>query len=110
MKEKIEVDKFKKLIKDMFRGFPNWQYKGMVEQVIVTENMRNELIKSGYLIKEEHRKDNQDFNIYMLGPNALPLVSAWETEELTKKIKGLTIAVITLTIISVGISTIALLI
>src|SRR3989344_6513487 len=34
----IEVDKFKKLIKDMHRGFPNWTYQEMVEKVVITKN------------------------------------------------------------------------
>lgn len=92
LNQKIEVEKFKRLVRDMYRGFPNFEYKGMVEKVITTEKMREELKKSGFLIEESFvGKDGKSYPMYMLGASALPLVSAWETEDLTRKIKTLTI-------------------
>lgn len=98
--DKIEVEKFKRLIRDMYRGFPNWQYRKMVEEVVVTEEMRKSLLDSKFLLKEKHVQNGQEYDIYMLGPNALNLVSAWETEDLTKSIKRLTWAVLVMTGIS----------
>ena len=72
MKPKIEPDKFKELILDMYRGFPNWRYFGMVEKVVVTEEDRNQLEKRGFLIKEKTSEGNR----YALGSNSLVLVSA----------------------------------
>ncbi|MFH1365040.1 MAG: hypothetical protein ABIH28_00455 [archaeon] len=98
--QKIEVNKFKKLIREMYRGFPNWQFRKMVEEVIVTDEMRNALIDAKFLMKEEHVADGKKYDVYMLGPNALSLVSTWETEDLTKSIRKLTLAVIIMTGIS----------
>jgi len=100
--QKIEVDKFKKLIREMYRGFPNWQFRKMVESVIVTDEMRKALIDAKFLMKEEYVADGNKCDVYMLGPNALSLVSAWETEDLTKSIRKLTWAVIVLTGISLA--------
>lgn len=98
MKEKIEVNKFRKLILDMYRGFPNYRYFGMVESVIKTEEDRNQLIKHGFLVKEKTDKRDQ----YSLGPNALLLVNSWKIENLTNKIVILTITMIILIIIQIG--------
>lgn len=105
MKQKtneIEVNKFKKLIKDMYRGFPNWQYRKMVEDVVITEEIRKSLLDSRFLLKEKHVKDGKKYDVYMLGTNALNLVSSWETEELTKSIRKLTLAVLIMTGISLS--------
>ena len=90
--EKVDIEKFKNLIKYMYKRFPNSEYSGIVEQIVKTEKMREELEKSGFLIKEVYRdKEGKEKNMYMLGASALSLVSAWKTEELTKIIKTLTI-------------------
>ncbi len=97
---KVEVERFKKLIREMYRGFPNWQYRKMVEDVIITDEMRKSLLDSKFLLKEKHVQNGQEYDIYMLGPSALNLVSAWETEDLTKSIKRLTWTVLIMTGIS----------
>jgi len=104
-KEKIEVEKFKELILDMYRGFPNYRFYGMVEAVIKTEEDRNHLIKHGFLIKEKTDKVNQ----YGLWPNSLPLVSAWKTEQLTKQINYLTWAILFLSIVILVVTIIGIL-
>ncbi len=97
MKEKIEVNKFRKLILDMYRGFPNYRYFNMVEQVIEEED-RNRLIKHGFLVKEKIGERD----LYSLGPNALLLVNSWKMEDLTNKIVLLTIIMIVLVIIQIA--------
>ena len=98
LKEKVDVEKFKKLIKEMYKGFPNFEYRGMVEKIITTEKVREELEKAKFLIKEEFAdREGNLYNMYMLGPSALPLISAWKTEDLTKKIKTLTIWILVIT-------------
>ncbi len=97
MKEKIEVNKFRKLILDMYRGFPNYRYFGMVEPVIKKEDI-NQLIKHGFLVKEKTDKGDQ----YSLGPNALLIVNSWKMEDLTNKIFFLTITMIVLVIIQIA--------
>lgn len=96
----IEVKKFKKLIKEMYEGFPNIQFRKKVEDVVVTDEMRKQLIDAKYLVREPYVMNGQESYFYMIGPNALALVSAWETEELTKSIKKLTWAVIIMTGVS----------
>ena len=85
LKKEIEVNKFKKLVKDMYRGFPNFQYSNEVEKIIVMEEVRDELIKHGFLIKMTPIVNKNGEKLpYMLGPNSLSLVSAWKTEKLTR--------------------------
>ena len=91
--EKIEVEKFRRLILEMYDGFPNYRYFGMVEDVIKSEKDRKRLIKHGFLIKEKTNKGEH----YSLGPNALSLVSSWKTEELTKNVRKLTWLLVVLT-------------
>ena len=105
IKEKIEVEKFKELILDMYRGFPNYRFYGMVESVIRTEEDRKRLIKHGFLIKEKTDKGDQ----YGLGPNSLPLVSARKTEQLTKQINYLTWAILFLSIVILVVTIIGIL-
>lgn len=101
---KDESEKIKNLFLDMFRGFPNWKYKGMVEEIIVTEKDRELLMKHGYLDRE---KIDNNWH-YFLGPNALPLISAWKTEQVNKEMRkqnkyllSLTSLITTLTIVLV---------
>lgn len=103
-KEEDESENIKKLFLDMFRGFPNWRYRGMVEKVIVAEKDRELLIKHGYLDKE---KIDDNWH-YFLGPNALPLISAWKTEQVNEEMRkqnkyllSLTSLITTLTIVLV---------
>ncbi len=103
-KEKVEANRFKKLILDMYRGFPNFQYSGMVEQVVITQDVRDKLADGGFLIKENNASDYGESEIYMLGPNALALVSAWNTEDLTRQIRILTIIAAAVSAISLVIA------
>lgn len=80
MQDKIEVNKFRNLILDMYRGFPNWRYIGMVEQVVKSQRDRKSLIKHGFLIRD----NVNGRQVYGLGPNGLMLVNAWKTEKLTR--------------------------
>lgn len=107
MSKEIEVKKFKKLVTEMFRGYPNYFYFGMVEADINKEKI-DDLVKNGFLVKGEIIGRRKKTDAYSLGINALPIVSAWETEELTRKIKFLTIVIIVLTVITIIISVISL--
>lgn len=95
MAEKIEVQKFRKLILDMHRGYPNWRYRGMVEQVIKTEKDRKRLVKSGVLIEENIADGKQ----YSLGQTGLLLVSSWKNEETSNAVKKLTLMLVILTVL-----------
>ena len=103
-RSKVEVESFKELIKDMYRGFPNWQYNKMVEDVIKTQKMRDELVNAKFLLRESHIFQGEERELYMLGPNALQLVSAWETEELSKRVKKLTFLAVILASLSAIVS------
>jgi len=82
--EKIEVNKFKKLIKEMYEGFPNYVYYGMVEDVIKNEAILKNLIKHDFLIEGECIDgEGKTRKAYSLGVNALPIVSSWKIETFT---------------------------
>lgn len=98
VKQKIEVEGFKKLLLDMYKGFPNWFYREMVESVVKTEEMREELIKQGVLFRT--KMDGKFF--YSLGPNGLGLVSSWKNEELTSKMIKLTFVIAVLTVVLIA--------
>ena len=109
-RDKIEVEKFKKLVKEMFRGYPNYFYFGMVEPVIGKDRIID-LVRNKFLVKTKTVQNGKKVDAYYLGVNALPIVSAWKTEEfawetkeLTRQIKILTWVIIGLTIISIIIS------
>jgi len=85
--KKQEVNKIKELFLDMFRGFPNYRYrKDLVENVILSETDRKELISQKVLLKES--RDNN--YTYRLGPNALPIISAWKSETINSTLVRLT--------------------
>ena len=95
---RIQVEKFKKMILDMYKGFPNTVYsEGDVKQVIVGGDARKKLVEKGFLMEEIYIDEKGKHLNYMLGPNALILVSSWKNEELAKWIKNLTIFLIGLT-------------
>jgi len=99
VREEIEVEKFKWLIKDMFRGYPNYRYFKIVENIIKTEESRNDLIEAKILISGKYRDEQGNAQDgYSLGANALPLVSAWNNEELAKDTRNFTKSINNLTI------------
>ena len=99
LKGKVEIKKFKKLIKKMYNGFPTFIFHGEVEEVIKTDETIQHLIDNKILV-ERNFFGNREYKIcYSLGVGALPLISAWETEELTNQIKWLTVSIIIMTIV-----------
>ena len=107
IRSQIEVIKFKRLILEMFLGYPNYVYFKMVDEVVSNQKSLQDLVDSKILIKGEHRDSEGNTNKgYSLGINALSLISAWESERyakettiLTKRIEGLTICVLLLTLV-----------
>jgi hypothetical protein len=98
----IEVNKFKKLILEMFDGFPNLIVVGKVEQVVKNDDMIVKLLDAGYLVRDTTIENGVKQVGYFLGPGALPLVSSWKSEELTDKVKKMTYTLLLLTFILVG--------
>jgi len=89
-----ESQKIKELFLDMFRGFPNYRYrKDLIENVIITETDRKELINCGYLLKEPI---NGTYT-YRLGPKVLPLISTWKTEQVNEKFRNQNKTLVSLT-------------
>lgn len=86
------------MILDMYKNFPNTVYsEGHIKQVIVGGDTRKKLVEKGFLMEETYIDEKGEHLNYMLGPNALILVSSWKNEELAKWIKNLTIFLICLT-------------
>ena len=88
----------------MHRGFPNWTYQEMVEKVVITKNMRDNLVKYGFLIREPGIINGKKIERYMLGPTALSTVSSWNSEELSKRIHNLTVFLVFLTFVLIVIA------
>lgn len=78
---------FKRLIKAMYKGFPNSRVsEEAIKSIVVTDEDRKFLVEHGFLFREPTDKGFD----YGLGPNALTLLSAWKIEKLTENIKWLT--------------------
>lgn len=104
VKEEIDAEKFKTLILEMYDGFPNLIVVGKVEQVVRSDNIMRKLLDSGYLVRDTTLENGVKSVGYFLGPAALPLVSAWKTEELSRSIKRLTFYVIGLAVAAMVLS------
>lgn len=98
---KIDNDKFKNLIRDLYNVYPNGAIAKDIEDVIKTEKVRNSLIDAGILLKDSVNNQGKNKDWYMLGPKGLSLISIWETEKLTQKMNCLTTIIVILTIIMV---------
>ncbi len=102
--EELDVNKFKELINEMYKSFPNAIYaEDKINEVVKTDIMREHLVKTGVLLKELYKSGAKTKNQYFLGENALHLISAWRTEKLTENIKYLTFWLIFLTILLISI-------
>ena len=76
-----DVSYFKRLIKAMYKGFPNSRVsEKAVKSIIVTEEDLKSLVKNGFLLEEKVDGGYQ----YNLAPNSLILISSWNVEKLTK--------------------------
>lgn len=89
--QKIGVDRFKELIRYMYSLYPNAIYFERVEKVVITQKMRDHLVKQGILVEESYSDENGKKKVgYSLGANALSLVNAWSNEKLTMETRNLT--------------------
>ncbi|MBS3087187.1 hypothetical protein J4226_01190 [Candidatus Pacearchaeota archaeon] len=115
-KQRIEVEEFKKEWRNLHQGFPRYLYSDRLEQVVPTQEVRDNLIKHGFLLKCIPTQDkNGTKHPYMLGPNSLSLISSWNTEDLSKRTlqlskdtKFLTKVVIFLSFLSIAVSGVAI--
>lgn len=97
-RERDASEKIKDLFLDMFRGFPNYRYRrDIIENIIVTEVDRKDLIEKGYLLKE----DVNDTYTYRLGASALPLISAWKSEKINQSIFNLTWLAVIIAVVAI---------
>lgn len=96
------IKNFKLLLNAMYDGFPNG-FHGLVDYVIKNKQLIDVLEKNGYLIKSSLEK-SENIPPYILGPNAIALVVAWRTEDLTKRIEFLTGLLSLLTFILIGLT------
>jgi len=74
--------KVKKLFFDLWKIFPNSTYEEKeIKKIIITQEVRDQLVKQGFLYKEAYRKGEDEGNWYGLGGNGIALVTAWETQK-----------------------------
>lgn len=102
MTEKIEIEKFKDLFLDMYRGFPNYIYTAEEVKKIIKPAALLVLRSEKYLILLTDNMDEKKTKYYMLGPNALSLISAWKNERTSNRIEKLTNVLTLFTIMLFG--------
>mgnify|MGYP006282209953 CR=1 FL=1 len=102
----INVDDVRELFFYLYENFPGVRLpKGTLEKVFVSEEVLNGLISQAYITKEPHKDSfGKTYFLYALGPNALPLISAWKMEKLTDKIFVLTVAMTIVALASIFLS------
>jgi len=61
-------------------------------------------VNDGIFIRNHMLCTKKRKSIYSLGARALPLISTWKTEELTKHIKWLTYLILFTTLVSIAIN------
>ena len=100
-----QTKKFRELIKDMYKGFPNLRlHEDRIKEVVITEEVRTALVDHGFFIREPHSSMGKEYYEYALGPNSLNLISAWKTEELNETIIKMNVAVVLLASLTVFVS------
>lgn len=93
-----ELNKFKKMILEMHKGFPNSFYFDKIEEVVRTQDIRNNLVESNVLTTSLCMIDDEDQEGYALGVNGLILANNYLTERQTLKMINLTKYIASLTI------------
>lgn len=108
--KEIDVERFKNMIFEMYKGFPNMYYsESEIKNVIVGWDVRKTLIKEGYFIEDTYWDTQKKKHVcYTLGPNALVLVSSWINEKIARQIKYLNLILISLTFALIILSIIAI--
>ncbi|MBS3080904.1 hypothetical protein J4221_05510 [Candidatus Pacearchaeota archaeon] len=102
---KLSIKEFKKMIKDMYRGYPNYKYMGFIEEVFGSKIL-DILEADGIIVRVgeiesteiERKKEHEGIKIgssaYRLGARGIELVSQWNVEKLTRWITALTIGLL----------------
>jgi len=103
-KPKTNVDKFKELIQEMHRGFPNWKYYNV--EAVIPKNTLDRLHDDDIIV-HSYTKDEHGRNLYSLGSVGVQLVSSWNNEDAAKETTKLTSDIKFLTKVMIG-ATIAL--
>ena len=104
-----EPENFEELLEKLYDGFPNGMLKDdIVEDIIVTREQRENLVEHGYLTREHHLREGDEFYYYNLGPNGLDLISSWRTEKLTRRMTVLTVLIAILTVVNIAVGLVQL--
>ncbi|MBN2880763.1 hypothetical protein JXM83_01805 [Candidatus Woesearchaeota archaeon] len=86
--------KFKKLLLYLYKNYPNSALvEGVVKKVIVRSHYLDLLVEQ-HIFDREKVDDNY---WYSLGPNALPLISSWQNENVAIQTRNLSLYVYKLT-------------
>lgn len=90
-KENLEIERFKKGIREMHRGYPNYLFtkQFIFEKISSSRHIVRKLMDHGII-------DNNEQN-FMLGPTGISLVSSWNAEDSAKQTKILTRVICALT-------------
>jgi len=98
-KSKTEFEKFKELLLDMHRGYPNWIYDAEGVKKLISDFQLSDLTKNNYLVKISRVHQGKTKEYYMLGPNALTLVSSWKNERLSNTMENFTYTIVVFTVL-----------
>lgn len=98
MVERTTIEKFKKATREVYRGYPLYEFWGVYERELGTEKLNKifPYLIEDKILREVGRIPNTNQPKYMLSHNGLNLVSQWNVERLTKWIIVLTIGLFVL--------------
>jgi len=71
----------KKLFFDLWKIFPTGLSQNKVQETIIMADMREELVKHGFLYEEPCRSGEIEGKQHSLGANGINLILAWETQK-----------------------------
>lgn len=97
-------EQVKKLFYALWKNFPNGLIQKKINETIVKGDVRDHLVKHGFLYKEEFVWNGKKVEYFGLGANGLSLISAWETETLTRSAVGIAVVALLVSIVLLVIS------
>lgn len=107
--ELTDLKDFKSLLNEMYETYPNtFSSEELVQPIIRSEEVSNKLVEHGILYSYISNDQGKKRYFYGLGPNGLQLISAWKTEELTRRMTALTFLITVLSILTAMIALIKL--
>ena len=74
-------DQIKKLFFSLWSIFPDGNLSWVVEKIIISSDVRNNLVELGLLHEQKVNDRGKQYSWYTLGGNGINLIIAWETQK-----------------------------